>query len=380
MASTWRAYSTSGCSDARHRARAARGAADRAPGVRGCARRILRELERARLRRRGNRGALRAGECQPLARACAARAPLPAAARAGEARTGARRHDLRRGGRPQALLARLRHARRGDAGCGAAAVAMGAGRVRARIPLAHRRDACAVQSDRFLGARGRAHSRVGRRGARDPLAAARGRDAVAVGEGPRGALARARGVLSVRVLVTGAAGQLGQALIAAAPAGLALKACTHAELDIADEAAVRTAFADFAPELVINAAAFTRVDEAERAAERAARANAQGPRVLADACRSGGCWLTHVSTDFVFDGRQGHPYAPDAQPNPLSVYGRSKLQGEKAVLGVLAQRCTVVRASWLYSAAGGFAGRMLELMRTRPQLKVVSDQVGAPTH
>jgi len=184
----------------------------------------------------------------------------------------------------------------------------------------------------------------------------------------------------VRVLVTGAAGQLGRALIAAAPAAVVLRAHSHAELDIADEAAVRAALADFAPELLMNAAAFTRVDEAEGAAERAARANAQGPRVLADACRSGGCWLTHVSTDFVFDGRQGHPYAPDAQPNPLSVYGRSKLQGETAVLGVLAQRCTVVRASWLYSAAGGFAGRMLELMRSRPQLKVVSDQVSAPTH
>jgi dTDP-4-dehydrorhamnose reductase len=182
------------------------------------------------------------------------------------------------------------------------------------------------------------------------------------------------------VLVTGAAGQLGRALIAAAPAGVVLRARSRAELDIADEAAVRTAFTDFAPELVINAAAFTRVDEAERAAERAARANAQGPRVLADACRSRGCWLTHVSTDFVFDGRQGHPYAPDAQPNPLSVYGRSKLEGETAVLGVLAQRCTVVRASWLYSAAGGFALRMLNLMRSRPQLQVVSDQVGAPTH
>lgn len=184
----------------------------------------------------------------------------------------------------------------------------------------------------------------------------------------------------MRVLVTGATGQLGRALIAAAPASVVLRARSHAELDIADEAAVRAVFADFTPELVINAAAFTRVDEAERAAEAAARTNARGPRVLADACRGGGCWLTHVSTDFVFDGRQGHPYAPDARPSPLSVYGRTKLAGETAALGALAERCTVVRSSWLYSAAGGFALRMLELMRTRPQLKVVSDQVGAPTH
>jgi dTDP-4-dehydrorhamnose reductase len=184
----------------------------------------------------------------------------------------------------------------------------------------------------------------------------------------------------VRVLVTGAGGQLGRALLDAAPAGMALRARSHAELDVADRSAVEAEFADFAPELLINAAAYTRVDEAERAPEAAARANAEGPRVLAGACRSGGCWLTHVSTDFVFDGRQGHPYAPDARPNPLSVYGRTKHEGEIAVLAALPERSTVVRASWLYSTAGGFAMRMLELMRSRPQLKVVSDQVGAPTH
>lgn len=184
----------------------------------------------------------------------------------------------------------------------------------------------------------------------------------------------------MRVLVTGAGGQLGRALLAAVPAGVALRARSHASLDIADSGAVEAAFADFAPELVINAAAYTRVDEAERAAEAAARANAEGPRVLAHACRNAGCWLTHVSSDFVFDGRQGHPYAPGAAPNPLSVYGRSKLEGERAVLGALPERGTVVRASWLYSSAGGFAARMLELMKSRPQLRVVSDQVGAPTH
>jgi dTDP-4-dehydrorhamnose reductase len=184
----------------------------------------------------------------------------------------------------------------------------------------------------------------------------------------------------VRVLVTGAAGQLGRALISAVPSGVVLRAHSHAELDIADEAQVAAVFRDFTPELTINAAAFTRVDEAERAAEAAARANATGPRVLAAACRAAGGWLTHVSTDFVFDGRQGLPYDTQAQPNPLSVYGRTKLEGESAVRHELPGRSTVVRASWLYSAAGGFALRMLNLMRSRPQLQVVSDQVGAPTH
>lgn len=184
----------------------------------------------------------------------------------------------------------------------------------------------------------------------------------------------------MRVLVTGAAGQLGRALAAAAPTGHVLKACTHAELDIAHEAAVGAVFAGFAPELVINAAGFTRVDDAERDPEAAGRANATGPAVLAAACRAAGAWLTHVSTDFVFDGRQSHPYDIRAPAAPLSVYGRTKLAGETAVLRELGERGTVVRASWLYSAAGGFAARMLTLMRSRPELRVVSDQVGAPTH
>jgi len=184
----------------------------------------------------------------------------------------------------------------------------------------------------------------------------------------------------VRALVTGAAGQLGRALLDAAPAGIELKGCTHAELDVADEAAVAAVFRDFRPQLVLNAAAFTRVDEAERAADAAARANAAGPRALAAACRAHDCWLTHVSTDFVFDGRQGRPYEAGAQPRPLSVYGRSKLDGERAVMHELPADAAVVRASWLYSATGGFAGRMLALMRSRPELRVVSDQVAAPTH
>jgi dTDP-4-dehydrorhamnose reductase len=182
------------------------------------------------------------------------------------------------------------------------------------------------------------------------------------------------------VLLTGAGGQLGRALAAAAPAGVALRACTHAELDIADETAVGALLRELRPELVINAAAFTRVDEAERAAGAAARANSLGPQTLAAACRAAGAWLTHVSTDFVFDGRQGRPYGPGAEPNPLSVYGRTKLEGERAVQRELGGRCAVVRASWLYSATGGFAARMLSLMGTKPELRVVSDQVGAPTH
>jgi dTDP-4-dehydrorhamnose reductase len=183
----------------------------------------------------------------------------------------------------------------------------------------------------------------------------------------------------VRVLLTGARGQLATALRAAAPAAFVLRALGHAELDIADAAAIERQFRDFLPQAVINAAAFTHVDEAQHSAEAAARANTLGPQLLALACARHGAWLTHVSTDFVFDGRQGHPYATDSQPNPLSVYGRTKLEGEIAVARELPGQSTTVRASWLYSATGGFLGRMLVLMRQRRELSIVSDQIAAPT-
>jgi dTDP-4-dehydrorhamnose reductase len=184
----------------------------------------------------------------------------------------------------------------------------------------------------------------------------------------------------LKALITGAGGQLGRALIAAAPAGSEPRALPHAELDIADEAAVAALMQSFAPHVVLNAAAFTAVDAAEGAPEAAARANAVGPAVLAAACRQAGAWLLHVSSDYVFDGAQARPYDTQARPNPLSVYGRTKLAGELAVARELSERSTVVRASWLYGAGGGFPARMLALMQSRPQLSVVSDQVGAPTH
>jgi dTDP-4-dehydrorhamnose reductase len=184
---------------------------------------------------------------------------------------------------------------------------------------------------------------------------------------------------ALRVLVTGAGGQLGRALLAAAPPGTVLEPRTRAALDVADAGAIDALLERVAPDLVINAAAFTRVDDAEREPQAAARANAAGPEVLASACRRHGAWLTHVSTDYVFDGEQNQPYAAGSEPHPLGVYGRTKLDGERAVRAALPEGSTIVRASWLYSAAGGFAGRMLTLMKSRPQLSIVADQVGAPT-
>jgi len=184
----------------------------------------------------------------------------------------------------------------------------------------------------------------------------------------------------VKVLITGAAGQLGRALVALAPADASVRCVSHAQLDIADAPAVADALREFRPDALINAGGFTRVDDAERESEAAERSNATGPAVLAAACRGSGAWLVQVSTDYVFDGAQSRPYAPAARTNPLSVYGRTKLQGEQAVTRELPSQSTIVRTSWLYGAEGrNFLTTMLRLMHSRPELTVVSDQVGAPT-
>jgi dTDP-4-dehydrorhamnose reductase len=150
-------------------------------------------------------------------------------------------------------------------------------------------------------------------------------------------------------------------------------------LDIADPVQVAKALDDTGPSWVINAAAFTAVDAAESEPESAHRVNAMGPEILALQCRERNIRFLHVSTDFVFDGTQGHPYAPDAEPNPLGVYGRSKLDGENAVIAA-GGSWVILRTGWVYSRHGGnFVKTMLRLMADREQLSVVEDQVGTPT-
>ena len=184
----------------------------------------------------------------------------------------------------------------------------------------------------------------------------------------------------MNVLITGAGGQLGRALMARAPAEATVRGVSHEQLDIADRLAVDSVLAEFPPDVLINAAGFTRVDDAETEHEAAERANASGPAVLAGACRRLGAWLLQVSTDYVFDGAQSRPYAPAAPTNPLSVYGRTKRQGELAVERELPSQSTVLRTSWVYAAEGrNFLTTMLRLMGSRPKLSIVSDQIGAPT-
>jgi dTDP-4-dehydrorhamnose reductase len=134
------------------------------------------------------------------------------------------------------------------------------------------------------------------------------------------------------------------------------------------------------PAVVVNTAAFTRVDEAEHHEDRARAVNADGAANVAQAGRQVGARVIHISTDFVFDGRQGRPYTPGDAPNPLGVYGRTKLAGEELVRERSEGEALIVRTAWVYAAQGhNFVRTMLRLMRERESVDVVGDQVGTPT-
>ncbi len=182
-------------------------------------------------------------------------------------------------------------------------------------------------------------------------------------------------------MITGASGQVGSALLRSLPSGIEVQAPTRKQLDVADARAVHAAVTANKPELIINAAAYTAVDQAESEPFVADAINAQAPQYLAEAAHTlEGCRLIQISTDYVFDGRGSAPYRPGDATRPLSVYGRTKLAGEQAVLGVLGNRAVVLRTAWVYAAQGrNFLLTMLRLMRERGAVRVVSDQKGCPT-
>lgn len=184
----------------------------------------------------------------------------------------------------------------------------------------------------------------------------------------------------MKVLLTGAAGQLGWELQRTVPQGVALVAVDAAGLDITDSQAVARLVAEERPQAIINAAAYTAVDKAEAEPERARLVNAQGAAHLAQAAKAHDAFLVQLSTDFVFDGASSRPYGPADPPGPLGVYGASKLAGEQAVQQVLGEACAIIRTAWLYSAHGhNFVKTMLRLMAERDEVRVVADQIGTPT-
>jgi dTDP-4-dehydrorhamnose reductase len=185
----------------------------------------------------------------------------------------------------------------------------------------------------------------------------------------------------MKVLITGAGGQVGKALLGSVPPHVEVLGLGRSELDIGNAAAVRARVTAFQPAVIINAAAYTAVDKAESEPELADAINAQGPRILAQAALAiPGCRLLHISTDYVFDGRGSEAYKTSDPTHPLSTYGRTKLAGETAVLEVLRERAVILRTAWVYAPQGkNFLLTMLRLMRERGAVRVVADQYGTPT-
>ena len=183
----------------------------------------------------------------------------------------------------------------------------------------------------------------------------------------------------MKILLTGSAGQLGRELKRSLASLGELIACDRSQLDLADPDALRTAVRDLAPTVIVNAAAYTAVDKAETETGLAEAINAAAPGILAEEARRLGARLIHYSTDYVFDGTKASPYRENDATAPLSAYGRSKRQGELAIAASGA-RYLVLRTSWVYGLHGAnFMKTMLRLGRERDELRVVGDQVGAPT-
>lgn len=181
------------------------------------------------------------------------------------------------------------------------------------------------------------------------------------------------------MLVFGAAGQVGAAVVDAAPAGWQIRGLGHGEADIADMAAVKAAISSGGWSVVVNAAAYTAVDKAESEASRAFAVNRDGAGNVARACAEAGAALIHISTDYVFDGRKTGPYVEEDAVAPLSVYGRSKAAGEQAVQA-LCERHIILRTSRVFAPRGSnFVASMLRLGREREELRLVADQIGCPT-
>lgn len=182
----------------------------------------------------------------------------------------------------------------------------------------------------------------------------------------------------MRILLTGASGQLGTAMRSAL-LGHDVLPLTKEHLNVGDFGQVENVVKELEPDCILNAAAYTNVDEAERNVHLAYTVNALGPRNLAVAAASLDVPLMHVSTDYVFDGRSAVPYHEFDRPNPLSVYGASKLAGEEAIRG-LHPRHFIVRTAWLYHVVGKNFPKTMTALAGRPVVRVVDDQVGSPTY
>ena len=183
-----------------------------------------------------------------------------------------------------------------------------------------------------------------------------------------------------KFLITGANGQVGYCLTQQLQGEHEILAVGRNELDITDQSAVKKAIENFCPNVIINAAAHTAVDRAETEIELSKAINVKGPQYLAEAAKSVGAAILHISTDYVFDGQRAGKYKESDVTDPQGVYGRTKLEGEQAVAAAN-DKFIVLRTAWVFGEHGNnFVKTMLRLAKTRDTLGVVADQVGGPTY
>ncbi len=183
-------------------------------------------------------------------------------------------------------------------------------------------------------------------------------------------------------MVTGSGGQLGSCFrsIASNYTDIKFYFYDSKQLNITNKEDILLQFRRQQFDYCINCAAYTKVDQAEKEPEKAYAVNATGPKILAEACRTQGATLIHISTDFVFGGNQDRPYNEEDRPNPLGVYGSTKLKGEEAIASTLKHHI-IIRTSWVYSPYGhNFVKTMLRLAKESPTVSVVCDQLGSPTY
>ena len=184
----------------------------------------------------------------------------------------------------------------------------------------------------------------------------------------------------MRILITGSEGMLGKDLVAHLAGRHQIIPVDLPKVDITDPQAIQSTVESQRPDVVIHTAAFTAVDECETRRDMAFRVNGDGTRHVALACRSRNVPLLYISTDYIFDGEKPSPYREDDAPRPMNVYGESKLQGEQHVQGLM-QHFWIVRTSWLFGPQGkNFVRAIREKARGGANLRVVHDQVGAPTY
>jgi dTDP-4-dehydrorhamnose reductase len=184
----------------------------------------------------------------------------------------------------------------------------------------------------------------------------------------------------MKVLLLGSNGQLGWELQRTCPDKISITTCDYPKVNFCSSSSIKKCISLSKPDCIINAAAYTEVDKAEEERDLAHRINHDAVFEIAELCKKGNIPLIHISTDFIFNGRNFKPYMPDDTPDPKSVYGQSKLEGEEAVLKILGNKALIIRTAWLYSSHGNnFVKTMLKLMKEKQSLNIIDEQIGTPT-